>query len=145
MIPRLTFWRWVSAAPLPLLVLLYAMWAELVTLDGEGFHLGPDREGLGEWLAMSVSTALLVAALWARARPLRLLAMAIYSLVLSFGFGAAGVIAIVHAFGGPRGDLVAPAWALAALGATSVLCGLAVLALGALIVADIRAGDAGEA
>ncbi len=145
MTPRLRLWRWASAAPLPLLVLLYAMWAELVTLDGTGFHLGPDREGLGEWLAMSLGTALLVAALWAPPRAVRLLAMALYSLVLSFGFGAAGVIAIVHAFGGPRGDLVAPGWALAALGVTSVLCGLAVLTLGALIVDDIRAGDAGQA
>ncbi|MCH7569332.1 MAG: PTS sugar transporter subunit IIA [Deltaproteobacteria bacterium] len=45
-----------------------------------------------------VVQVLLVAALWARQRPLRILAYAFYSLALAFGFGAAGVVAIVHAF-----------------------------------------------
>ena len=78
-------------------------------------------------------------------RPVRMLAMAIHSLALSFGCGAAGVVAIVHAFGGPGGELTAPVWTLVALGLTSTLCGLAVLALGALLVDDIRAADSAEA
>jgi hypothetical protein len=139
---RRGLWRVASSSPLPLLVLLYAVWTDLVTLDGTGFHLEWGLRDFLEWLFMSVGTVLLVAAFWARARPVRMLAMAVYSLALAFGFGAAGVIAIVHAFGGPGGDLVAPAWALVALGATSTLCALALLALGALLVDDIRAADA---
>ena len=142
--PPRGLWRAASAAPLPFLVVLYAIWTDLVTLDGTGLHLDWNLRDLFEWLAMSVGTLLLVAAFWVRARPVRMLAMAIYSLALAFGFGAAGVIAVVHAFGGPRGDLVAPGWAIVALGATSTLCALAILALGALLVDDIRSADAEE-
>jgi hypothetical protein len=140
--PRRGLWRVASAAPLPFLVPLYAVWTDLVTLDGTGFHLDWNVRDLFEWLVMSLGTLLLVAAFWVRARPVRMLAMAIYSLALAFGFGAAGVVAIVHSFGGPRGDLVAPGWAIVALSATSTLCALALLALGALLVDDIRAADA---
>ena len=139
---RRGLWRVASSAPLPFLVLLYAVWTDLVTLDGDGFHLEWRLRDFLEWVVMSAGTVLLVVAFWARARPVRMLSMAVYSLALAFGFGAAGVIAIVHAFGGPQGDLVAPAWALVALGLTSTRCALALLALGALLVDDIRAADA---
>jgi len=135
-------WRLASAAPLPLLFVLYALWTDLVTLDGAGFHLAWSPRDLAEWLAMALGTALLVAAFWSGTRPFRVFAYAIYSLALAFGFGAAGVVAIVHAFGGPGGDLDAPGWALAALTVTSTLCALALLALAALLVDDIRAADA---
>jgi hypothetical protein len=138
-------WRLASAAPLPLLLVLYAVWTDLVTLDGTGFHLVWSPDDFVEWLVMALGTVLLVAAFWASSRPVRVLASAIYSLALAFGFGAAGVIAIVHAFGGPQGDLEAPAWALAALALTSTLCALALLALAALLVDDIRAADAADA
>lgn len=139
---RRGLWRLASAAPLPLLLVLYGIWTELVTLDGAGFHLAWSVGAFAEWLAMAVGTVLLVAALWSRSRPVRVLASAIYSLALAFGFGAAGVVAIVHAFGGLGGDLEAPTWALAALGLTSTLCALSLLALAALLVDDIRAADA---
>lgn len=142
--PRRGLWRLGSAAPLFSLLLLYAIWTDLVTLDGTGFHLVGTVVDLGEWLAMALGTVLLVAALWAGQRPLRILACAFYSLALAFGFGAAGVVAIVHAFGGPSGDLVAPTWAIAVLCATSALCAVALLALAALLVDDIRAADAEE-
>jgi hypothetical protein len=135
-------WRLASAAPLPLLLPLYGIWTDLVTLDGTGFHLAGSAGDFVEWLAMAVGTALLVAALWARSRPARVLAIALYSLALAFGFGAAGVVTIVHALGGPAGDLVAPGWALALMGLTSALCALALLTLAALLVEDIRAADA---
>jgi hypothetical protein len=143
-VSRRGLWRLASAAPLPLLILLYAVWTDLVTLNGTGFHLTGNPTDVVEWVAMTLGTALLVAAFWAPLRPLRILASAFYSLALAFGFGAAGVVAIVHAFGGPRGDLVAPTWALVALGVTSALCALALLALAALLVDDVRAADAGE-
>jgi hypothetical protein len=139
---RRGLWRLASAAPLPLLLVLYGIWTDLVTLDGAGFHVAWSPGDFAEWLAMAVGTVLLVAALWARARPVRVLASAVYSLALAFGFGAAGVVAIVHAFGGPGGDLEAPDWALAALGLTAALCSLSLLALAALLVDDIRASDA---
>lgn len=135
-------WRLASAAPLPLLVVLYALWTDLVTLDGAGFHLAWSPRDFAEWLGMALGTVLLVAAFWAGPRPFRVFAYAIYSLALAFGFGAAGVVAIVHAFGGPGGDLDAPGWALVALTVTSTLCALALLALAALLVDDIRGADA---
>ena len=142
--PRSAWWRLASAAPLPLLILLYAVWTDLVRLDGVGFHLVWNPGDFGEWLILALGTVFLVGSLWAPQRPLRVLGYAFYSLALAFGFGAAGVIAIVHAFGGPGGDLLAPTWALVALGAASTLCALALLALGALLVDDIRSADAGE-
>lgn len=142
---RRGLWRLASAAPLPLLFVLYALWTDLVTLDGAGLHLAWSPGDFAEWLAMAVGTGLLVAAFWSRLRPVRVFACAIYSLALAFGFGAAGVVAIVHAFGGPGGDLDAPGWALVALTVTSTLCALALLALAALLVDDIRAADAEEA
>ncbi len=143
---RQELWRLASAAPLPLLLLLYAVWTDLVTLDGTGFHLDWSVGDFFEWLDDGGGDgAARGGAAGCGARPVRMLAMAIYSLALAFGFGAAGVIAIVHAFGGPRGDLDAPGWALVALTLASTLCALALLALGALLVDDIRAADAEQA
>ena len=142
---RRGLWRLASAAPLPLLLVLYGLWTDLVTLDGAGFHLAGTPGDFAEWLALGVGTVVLVGALWSRSRPVRILSCAIYSLALAFGFGAAGVVAIVHAFGGPGGELDAPSWALLALGLTSTLCALALLALAALLVDDIRAADAESA
>jgi hypothetical protein len=141
---RHRLWRLATAAPLPLLLLLYALWTDLVTLDGTGFHLAWSPTDFMEWLALSLGTLCLVVAFWVPVRAVRILAGALHSFALSFGFGAAGVIAIVHAFGGPSGNMVAPGWALAALTLTSVLCALALLALAALLVEDIRAADAEE-
>ena len=142
---RRRLWRAVSAAPLLLLAVIYGLWTDLVVLDISGFHVVGSLGDVLEWLTLSGGTALLVAALWMPLRPVRMLAMAIYSLALSFGCGASVVVAIVHTFGGPRGELTASVWVLVALGTTSTLCGLAVLALGALLVDDLRAADAEEA
>ena len=113
-------------------------------LETDGFQLAGETFDLGEWVVMAAGTLALVGALWASQRPLRILACAFYSLALAFGFGGAGVVAIVHTFGGPTEDITAPAWALAVLIATSLVCVVALLALGALLVDDIRAADAGE-
>jgi hypothetical protein len=122
--------------------MLFGVWTGLGRLDANGFHLDGQAGDFGEWLALALGAVLLVAALWAPQRPLRVVGYAFYSLALAFGFGAAGVIAIVHAFGGPGGDQLAPTWALVALGAASALCALALLALAALLVDDIRSADA---
>jgi hypothetical protein len=139
---RHRLWRLASAAPLPLLLVLYGLWTHLVTLDGAGLHLAWSPGDFAEWMALAAGTVVLVAALWSRSRTVRILACAIYSLALAFGFGAAGVFAIVHYYGGPGGELDAPGWALAALVLTSTLCVLALLTLAALLVDDIRAADA---
>jgi hypothetical protein len=124
------------------LLLVLAIWTDVVTLDGTGFHLAARPGDVVGWVLLALGTVLFVAALWAKQRPLRILAYAFYSLALAFGFGAAGVIAIVHAFGGSSGTLVAPTWAIVALGITAALCAVALLALAALLVDDIRAADA---
>ena len=140
--PQRRLWRRASAAPLPLLLLVLAIWTDVVTLDGTGFHLAARPGDVVGWVLLALGTVLFVAALWAEQRPIRILGYAFYSLALAFGFGAAGVVAIVHAFGGPSGTLVAPTWAIVALGITSALCAVALLALAALLVDDIRAADA---
>jgi hypothetical protein len=93
---------------------------------------------------MSLGTSVLVAAFWATHRPLRVLGYTLHALALSFAFGVAGVFGVVHAFGGPSGDLAAPTWALVALGASAALCVFALLATAALLVEDVRAAGESE-
>jgi len=135
-------WRRLSVAPLPLLLVLYALWRDLLHLEATGVRLQWERGAFLEWLAMATGTVVVVGLFWSPLRPLRVLGYTFYSLVLAFGFGAAFVIAVVHAFGGPRGDMHAPAWALLALGLTSLLCVVSLLAHAALLVDDVRRGDA---
>jgi hypothetical protein len=132
----------VSASPLPLLVGLWSLWRDLFTLDATGLRRTGDAQAVSEWALLSLVTVVLVASFWATSRPVRVLGYTLYALLLSFAFGASGVIAVVHAFGGPGGDLAAPRWAIVALGVTSALCSFALLAVAALIVDDVRA--AGE-
>ncbi len=47
----------------------------------------------------------------------------------------------MHAFGGPAGNLAAPAWALVALSLVAAVCVAGLLATAALIVEDVRAGE----
>jgi hypothetical protein len=141
---RRTLWRALSVAPLPLLLGLYALWQDLLRLETAGLRVRWDRDMFVNWVVMALGTLLVVALFWSRKRPLRILGYAFHSLLLSFGFGAAGVIAVVNGLGGPHGDLGAPTWALVTLAATALACALAVLADAALLVADIRAGDAEE-
>jgi hypothetical protein len=72
----------------------------------------------------------------------RVVGYTFHALLLAFAFGVAGVIAVVHAFGGPRGDLAAPAWAVGALTLVAASCVVALLATAALLVADVK--EAGE-
>jgi len=141
---RRRLWRRLSLAPLPLLLVLYALWRDVLSLHATGVRLHWEAGAVGEWLAMALGTLLVASAFWAPQRPVRVLGYTFYSLVLAFGFGAAGVIAVVHAFGGPRGDLHAPAWALVGLAATCVLCFASLLANAALLVEDVRAGEREE-
>jgi hypothetical protein len=134
-------WRGLSVAPLPLLLVLYALWRDLLHLEATGIRLRWETSAFFEWLAMSTATVVVVALFWSPLRPLRVLGYTFYSLVLAFGFGAAFVIAVVHAFGGPGGDMHAPGWALLALCLTCVLCVVSLLAHAALLVDDVRAGD----
>ena len=50
----------------------------------------------------------------------------------------AGVLGVMHAFGGPQGNLAAPGWGLALLGAAAAACVGALLATAALLVEDVR-------
>lgn len=125
------------------MVALWALWRDVYMLDASGLvHLGGPRANV-EWAALSLASAALVALFWSRERALRVLGYTLYSLVLSIAFGAAGVLGVMHAFGGPEGNLAAPGWALALLGVLAAHCVAALLATAALIVADVREGDAG--
>ena len=90
----------------------------------------------------ALASVALVASFWAPNRSIRVLGYTLHALALSFAFGVAGVLGVVHAFGGPSGNLAAPTWALVALSVVAALCVVALLATGALIVEDVRA--AGE-
>jgi len=78
-------------------------------------------------------------------RPLRVTGYTFHALLLSIAFGAAAVLAVAHGFGGPSGDLAAPAWALVGLTATALACAVAIVATAALFVIDIREAGEGEA
>lgn len=136
-------WRTLAVSALPVMVALWALWRDVYMLDASGLvHLGGPRANV-EWAALSLASAGLVALFWSRERALRVLGYTLYSLVLSIAFGAAGVLGVMHAFGGPDGNLAAPGWALALLGVLAAYCVAALLATAALIVADVREGDAG--
>jgi hypothetical protein len=112
------------------------------TLDAAGLRRAGGPRAVAEWALMTLASVALVVSFWAASRPVRVLGYALHALVLSFAFGVAGVLGVVHAFGGPSGNLAAPTWALVALSAVAALSVVALLATGALIVEDVRA--AGE-
>jgi hypothetical protein len=85
-----------------------------------------------------------VALFWSGSRSLRVLGYTLHALVLSVAAGVAGMLGVMHGFGGVEGNLSAPAWALAGLAVVAVLCVLSLLATAALIVEDVRAGDEEE-
>jgi hypothetical protein len=135
-------WRALAVSVLPVLVVLWALWRDVYMLEASGIvHLGGARANL-EWAALSLGSTGLVALFWSRERALRVLGYTLYSLVLSIAFGVAGVLGVMHAFGGPDGNLDAPGWALALLGLLAAACVAALLATAALIVADVKEGDA---
>ena len=128
-------------APLPLVVALWAFWRDVYMIDADGIrHLG-GAKATAEWALLSASSAAFVGLFWAASRPLRVLGYTLHSLLVSIAFGVAGVLGVMHAFGGPAGNLAAPAWALWALGGIAGLCVMSLLATAALIVEDVRAGD----
>jgi hypothetical protein len=135
-------WRALAVSALPVLVVLWALWRDVYMLEASGIvHLGGARANV-EWAALSLGSTGLVALFWSRERALRVLGYTLYSLVLSIAFGVAGVLGVMHAFGGPDGNLDAPGWALALLGLLAAVCVAALLATAALIVADVKEGDA---
>ena len=135
-------WRALAVSAAPPLVALWALWRDVYMLDAGGLtHLGGARANV-EWMALSLASLGLVALFWARERALRVLGYALYSLVLSLAFGIAGVLGVMHGFGGPEGNLDAPPWALVLLGVLAAVCVASLLATAALLVADVREGDA---
>jgi hypothetical protein len=140
---RRRLWRALAVSALPALVALWALWRDVYVLEAEGVRRVAGASALAEWAALSVASAALAASFWANTRPLRVLAYTLYSLLLSVAFGVAGVLGVMHAFGGPAGDLAAPAWALAGLGIVAGVCVMSLLATAALLVEDVREGDAG--
>jgi hypothetical protein len=138
--------RWLlrraAVAAVPPMIALWAVWRDVLILEADGLHhLGGPRAN-AEWLLLSLPTLGLAALFWAGARPLRVLAYTFYALEVSVAFGAASVLGVMHGLGGPEGNLAAPAWALVALGAIALVCVASLLATAALIVDDVRQGDA---
>lgn len=131
-----------AASPLPLLVLLWALWRDVYMLDATGLQRVGGAKAVAEWAVLSAASAALVASFWSGTRAVRVLGYTFHALVLSVAFGAAGVLGVMHAFGGVSGNLSAPAWGLAFLGLVATACVLALLATAALLVTDVR--EAGE-
>lgn len=134
--------RLVAALPLPLLVALWALWRDVFVLDASGLERVGDGRAVAAWALLSLASAALVGCLFAPIRPLRVTGYTFHALLLSLAFAAAAVLGVVHGFGGPSGDLAAPAWALAGLATTALACAAAIVATAALFVIDIR--EAGE-
>jgi hypothetical protein len=134
-----------AASPLPWLVPLWALWRDVYVLDAFGIQRVGGPRAVSEWGLLSLVSAALVASFWSSDRSIRVLGYTLHALVLSVAFGVAGVLGVMHAFGGPRGDLAAPAWALFALSFVAAVCVAGLLATAALIVDDVRAGEEEEA
>ncbi len=139
---RRRLWRTLAASSLPPMIALWALGRDVYVLEAAGLRrLGGGRAIL-EWALLSALTVAVVALLWAGPRALRMLACTFHALLVSIAFGVAGVLGVMHAFGGPQGDLAAPAWALAALGLCAASSVVSLLATAALVVAEVQAGDA---
>ena len=121
---------------------LWALWRDVYMLDAAGLQRVGGPKAVAEWALLTLASVALVASFWAPNRSIRVLGYTLHVLALSFAFGVAGVLGVVHAFGGPSGNLAAPTWALVALSVIAALSVVALLATGALIVEDVRA--AGE-
>ena len=137
-------WRLLAAAPLPLLVVLWALWRDVYMLDAVGLQRVGGAKAIAEWALLSLVSVALVATFWSASRPIRVLGYTLHALLLSVAFGVAGVLGVMHAFGGPAGNLAAPSWALVALSLVAAVCVAALLATAALIVEDVRAGEEDE-
>ena len=138
---RQGLWRLLAASPLPLLVPLWALWRDLYMLDAEGLQRVGGSKAVAEWGLLSHASAGLVACFWSANRSIRVLGYTLHALLLSVAFGVAGVLGVMHAFGGPAGNLSAPTWALVVLSLVAALCVLALLATAALLVADVREAE----
>jgi len=125
-----------------LLVPLWALWRDVYVLDASGAQRVGGPKAVAEWALLTLASAVPVACFWAGDRSVRVVGYTFHALLLSFAFGVAGVIGVVHAFGGPSGALAAPAWALVALSLVAASCVAALLATAALLVADVK--EAGE-
>ena len=139
---RSGLWRLLAASPLPLLVPLWALWRDVYMLDTFGVERVGGAKAISEWMLLTLASAGLVASFWSKSRSIRVLGYTFHALLVSVAFGVAGVLGVMHAFGGPAGNLDAPTWALVALGVVALVCALALLATAALIVEDVKA--AGE-
>jgi hypothetical protein len=132
-----------AASPLPWLVPLWGLWRDVYMLDASGLQRVGGPRAVAEWVLLSVTSAALVASFWSADRSIRVLGYTLHALLLSVAFGVAGVLGVMHAFGGPAGNLAAPAWALVVLSFVAAVCIVGLLATAALIVEDVRAGEEG--
>lgn len=124
------------------MVALWALARDVWVLEASGLRGPGGTRATLEWALLSGLTVAFVALLWAPSRPLRLLACTLHALLLSIAFGVAGVLGVMHGFGGPDGRLGAPAWALLVLGLIAAGTVASLLATAALVVEEVRGGDA---
>ena len=134
-------WRLLAASPLPLLVPLWALWRDVYMLDAAGLQRVGGARAIAEWALLTLASAALVASFWSANRSLRVLGYTFHALLVSVAFGVAGVLGVMHGFGGPAGNLDAPPWALVALSLVAAVCVASLLATAALVVEDVRAGE----
>jgi hypothetical protein len=126
------------------MIALWALARDVYVLEATGLRRLGGAGATREWALLSGASVALVALLWAGSRPLRVLACTFHALLLSIAFGVAGVLGVMHAFGGPDGNLAAPTWALVVLGFFAASSIVSLLATAALVVDDVRSGDAEE-
>lgn len=142
---RRRLWRVLAAAAVVPLILVWALWRDVYLLDAAGVARVGGPKQVAEWAVLCLASAGLVATFWAGERSLRVLGYTFHALLLSVACGVAGVLGVMHAFGGPSGNLKAPTWALVALSLVAAACVAALLATAALVVTDVReAGEEGE-
>lgn len=120
---------------------LWALWRDVYMLDAAGIQRVGGARAIAEWVLLTLASAALVASFWSANRSLRVLGYTFHALLVSVAFGVAGVLGVMHGFGGPAGNLAAPPWALVALSLVAAVCVASLLATAALVVEDVRAGE----
>ena len=120
---------------------LWALWRDVYMLDAAGLQRVGGAKAIAEWALLTLLSAALVASFWSANRSLRVLGYTFHALLVSVAFGVAGVLGVMHGFGGPAGNLAAPPWALVALSLVAAVCVASLLATAALVVEDVRAGE----
>ena len=133
---RALAWRLLILLPLPYLALVGFAGSGIPLLEN-GPVAHPEPSGALVFAALALATGLVFAGLmWSWDRRVRIAGYVGYAFVLTLAFGVGGVVALVGAVGGARGEKPGPLWFTILLGGGAIASILSLVPLAAVIVAD---------